>query len=570
MNRSEAMQEFNLIDESWIRAMTKDCKIKEVSIKEILLNSHEFAGLAGETKTQDFAIFRFLLAIMFTVISRYDIDGNSVVLEDENKDFMMNQWREIWDMGHIPSKPVENYLKQWHDRFWLFDDKYPFYQSTVVKAKKGTYLTSAKLIGTIFESNNKQRLFADRIEDGKVLSYPEAARWLLHLNSFDDIASKSPVTPKRPWVGHLSLIAVKGKSFFETILLNLPAGLDSERGVFHEKPSWENDNNIDEFNRLIPVPDNEAALLSLQSRRIMLNREADNVNGYYISGGDYFEDTELFDREYMTLWLAYKEKGGGKNAVLKFKPKVYTSAKKVWRDFGSVVGLKIDEEDSSTSKRPGIINWLENLRYDGIIDRSYMLNIVTAAVIYDYGQATSLPVKDTISDSLNFHVQLLGDSQKEYCRQIIMEIEKCEKAAYWVGILYKSLQVASGRADKDAKTELSGEADSKLQFYDDIDRPFRLWLASISSEEDINEACISIEKKLRNIAFNFGNSISRQADRQVIFSHREIPVFSPDSKKQNAAEYISKALNLYFAKIAKIFDKAGDLNGETDKGRSGI
>ena len=175
------MQEFNLIDESWIRVMTKDCKIKEVSIKEILLNSHEFAGLAGETKTQDFAIFRFLLAIMFTVISRYDIDGNSVVLEDENKDFMMNQWREIWDMGHIPSKPVENYLKQWHDRFWLFDDKYPFYQSTVVKAKKGTYLSSAKLIGTIFESNKKQRLFADRIEDGKVLSYPEAARWLLHL-----------------------------------------------------------------------------------------------------------------------------------------------------------------------------------------------------------------------------------------------------------------------------------------------------------------------------------------------------------------------------------------------------
>ncbi len=326
----------------------------------------------------------------------------------------------------------------------------------------------------------------------------------------------------------------------------------------------------DKFNRLIPVPDNEAALLSLQSRRILLNREADNVNGYYISGGDYFEDTELFDREYMTLWLSYKEKGGGKNAALKFKPKVYTSAKKVWRDFGSVVGLKTDEEDSSTSKRPGIINWLENLRYNGIIDRSYMLNIVTAAVIYDYGQATSLPVKDTISDSLNFHVQLLGDSQKEYCRQILMEIEKCEKAAYWVGILYKSLQVASGRADKDAKTELSGEADSKLQFYDDIDRPFRLWLASISSEEDINEACISIEKKLRNIAFNFGNSISRQADRQIIFSHREIPVFSPDSKKQNAAEYISKALNLYFAKIAKIFDKAGDLNGETDKGRSGI
>lgn len=38
-----AETEFNLLDEPWIRVMTKDYEIKEVSLTEVLIHSHEYA-----------------------------------------------------------------------------------------------------------------------------------------------------------------------------------------------------------------------------------------------------------------------------------------------------------------------------------------------------------------------------------------------------------------------------------------------------------------------------------------------------------------------------------------------
>ena len=140
------MQEFNLIEEPWIRVLDKDCRIKEVGIREALLNAYEFVELSGETKTQDFAILRLLLAAMYTIFYRYDIDGNEIDVR-ENKDAVENNWKSMWADKRIPSKPVEKYLAKWHDRFWLFDDVQPFYQTKAVEGKTKKTISSAKMIG---------------------------------------------------------------------------------------------------------------------------------------------------------------------------------------------------------------------------------------------------------------------------------------------------------------------------------------------------------------------------------------------------------------------------------------
>lgn len=226
-------REFNLIDEPWICVRTADLTVKEVSLKEVFLNAYTYTELAGETKSQDFAVLRLLLAIMHTVFSRYDADGNDVDTSDEADypKYIEDNWTEIWNSGHIPNQPIERYFEEWYDRFWLFDEKYPFYQSNAVNGKGSPYST-AKMIGSLFESGNKPRLFSDRYNDGRLLSYSEAARWLLHINCFDDIAAKKP-TPKRPWTGKLSLIDVKGENLFETLMLNYNATYDSDKGIYH-------------------------------------------------------------------------------------------------------------------------------------------------------------------------------------------------------------------------------------------------------------------------------------------------------------------------------------------------
>ena len=53
-----AETEFNLLDEPWIRVMTKDYEIKEVSLTEVLIHSHEYTDFAGELEAQNVAVLR--------------------------------------------------------------------------------------------------------------------------------------------------------------------------------------------------------------------------------------------------------------------------------------------------------------------------------------------------------------------------------------------------------------------------------------------------------------------------------------------------------------------------------
>ena len=532
-------REFNLIDEPWICVKTPDQRISEVGLLELFKNVHNYTELAGETKAQDFAVLRFLLAVMHTVFSRYDLNGDKYELE-ENRNLPRKNWKEMWRQKRIAAKPVECYFKKWYDRFWLFDEECPFYQSTAVKGKNKP-TPSAKMIGTLFESSNKNRIFSERCEDGRLLSYAEAARWLLHLNCFDDIAAKKP-TPKRPWVGRLGLIALKGKTLAETILLNYAEKYDVSKPVpvYEQSPSWEQDNNISEFNRIISIPDNQAALLSLMSRRIWLCRDKGGVSGYNLSGGDYFEDDEVFD-EQMTLWRGYQEK---KDSPYKYKPKLYDQSKQIWREFGSIVAL--GKESSEQSRCAGIISRVRELRSRGMLEHSYMVKIITTAVIYDYKQATSLPVIDVISDSLTFHSQLLEELGANWRNRINIEITKCDDAAKSVWLLYKELQYASGRKDKDGKTELSGEIDAKVQFYEMIDRPFRMWLADIDPESDPEDGAVLLENELYRISLRLGEEYVSQSGAETIFGRGTCSS--------------AKSLNKYISSISKIFNMRGEIN----------
>lgn len=71
------MSRFNLLDEAWISVVYDERgSTKEVSLNDLFQNAHHYLDLAGDTKTQDFAVLRVLLAVLHTVFSRFDADGN--------------------------------------------------------------------------------------------------------------------------------------------------------------------------------------------------------------------------------------------------------------------------------------------------------------------------------------------------------------------------------------------------------------------------------------------------------------------------------------------------------------
>lgn len=69
--------EFNLLTEPWIRVRLRDNTVREVSLTEALVSAQDYADLAGEMPTQNAAVLRLLLAVLFTVFSRVDTKGES-------------------------------------------------------------------------------------------------------------------------------------------------------------------------------------------------------------------------------------------------------------------------------------------------------------------------------------------------------------------------------------------------------------------------------------------------------------------------------------------------------------
>ena len=68
--------EFNLLREPWVRVRTQDGTIRTVSLTDALLHAHAYVDLAGEMPTQNAAVLRLLLAVLFTVFSRVDAREN--------------------------------------------------------------------------------------------------------------------------------------------------------------------------------------------------------------------------------------------------------------------------------------------------------------------------------------------------------------------------------------------------------------------------------------------------------------------------------------------------------------
>lgn len=82
----------------------------------------------------------------------------------------------------------------------------------------------------------------------KRLTYPEAARWLLQLNGFDDAGLKKKIRTdkelpsfKPGWLGQLGLIIANGSNLFETLMLNFVLLDHQEEPWESAAPVWEKD-----------------------------------------------------------------------------------------------------------------------------------------------------------------------------------------------------------------------------------------------------------------------------------------------------------------------------------------
>lgn len=503
--------EFNLLDEKWILVRKSDCTVDELSLTDALLKSHEYVELAGELPTQNVSILRLMLAVLHTVFSRYSPQGEPAPLYDS--DDAEYRWKELWNAGRLPEKPIREYLASVHDRFWLFHPDRPFYQTEA--AKIGTEYTASKLNGAVSESGNKIRLFCGCTGVQKSeLSYSEAARWLLYVNNYDDTSSKPKgknlPSPGAGWLGKLGLITIRGNNLFETLVYNLIL-LNHKRNFSEvwgpECPAWEPDVPNTAERAEIPMPDNLSELYTLQSRRLWLNRDDnEKVIGYNLLGGDFFEKVDAFI-EPMTVWSKVK---GNERAGEKFQPRRHDSSVQMWREFSYAF------ETAEGSHIPGVVLWTKYIKQ--MLPESRKLISFSIASV-QYGDKDFF-VNDVFSDSLTFHTDLLTEIGEHWRAKITDEIKKCDESAAALRFLAKDIELAAGSSE-DTVLKRAVVERAREQYYYEIDLPFRNWLEGIdpnwgTDSEQKYRAIEEWRETAKRIALRIGQELVESAGTAAI------------------------------------------------------
>ena len=537
--------EFNLLDEKWILVRKSDCTVDELSLTDALLKSHEYVELAGELPTQNVSILRLMLAVLHTVFSRYSPQGEPSPLYDS--DDAEYRWKELWNAGRLPEKPIRDYLASVHDRFWLFHPDRPFYQTEA--AKIGTEYTASKLNGAVSESGNKIRLFCGCTGVQKSeLSYSEAARWLLYVNNYDDTSSKPKgknlPSPGAGWLGKLGLITIRGNNLFETLVYNLIL-LNHKRNFSEvwgpECPAWEPDVPNTAERAEIPMPDNLSELYTLQSRRLWLNRDDnEKVIGYNLLGGDFFEKVDAFI-EPMTVWSKVK---GNERAGEKFQPRRHDSSVQMWREFS--YGF----ETAAGSHIPGVVLWTKYIKQ--MLPESRKLISFSIASV-QYGDKDFF-VNDVFSDSLTFHTDLLTEIGEHWRAKITDEIKKCDESAAALRFLAKDIELAAGSAE-DTVLKRAVVERAREQYYYEIDLPFRNWLERIDPNWEIvseqeEQALREWHETAKRIALRIGQELVESAGTAAIVGR------AVKDKNDKERYYSAPDAYRYFkVKLNKIYPK---------------
>ena len=508
-------REFNLTREPWILTLTQGGQMESMSLLDLFKRAHQLRALAGEMVTQDVAILRLLLGILYAVFGREDLEGNGGVPQSDRE--ARARWQALWERGSFPVKQIEEYLDYFEDRFFLFHSQRPFFQvvvppeATVIKDGTTQSIGPAfreirYVIGDVAEGGNKPRWFLHRNQLNQI-DYAEAARWLVHLNSFDVSPLGAPprgVFRARgfsvPWPNGLGLVWAEGANLFETLMLNLVLFPDGQDAWQELSPSWEREGAFDPQQLTIvnaPFPAEPAALFSFPYRYLQLKRNKEGWVEECVLWGGTLVEAEGGNplTETMTLWKEDKE---GRHV-----PKVHDPEQQMWRDFGVLFS-------SNQRKPPGVVAWLSGLQQRGLLNLSYLQLCIGGVVL----SSKKTSIDDAFSDSLRFHAALIADLKEGWPQRITAELAVTYKLAQQASYLAQDLVIAAGGSGE--KDSVNARAKARQEAYFALDIPFRRWLEGLDENTPMEDACKAWREIQGQIFRQLGEKMVQRAGSKAL------------------------------------------------------
>lgn len=562
MKGYENVGKFNLLDEPWISVLTKrDYQMKLVSLKEVFENAHLYDGLAGDTKTQDFAVMRVLLAVLHTVFSRFNAEGeeygffelddkwgqvDEIIDEDDAEEYeeeLYNTWHQLWDLKAFPSV-IGEYLEKWRDRFYLFDEEYPFFQVTEEEIAREKLLVKGKspanptgVLGhsinrLISESSSKKSIFAPKHDrTKKILSPPEIIRWIITYQGYSNTSDEAvfaekrflpgtstTVTTSKGWLYNLGGVFFTGYTLFDTLMLNFP--IVHPMGKYRnqaQKPCWERKPTevLEKLLEQSPL-NNLAELYTHWGRAIYIDPQF-NWHGNFEMNVVKIPEIDRVDQflEPMTLWYFHE---GNKYNREGFRPLTHDINQSIWQSFGLLTQSYLHTESIGINHpqcKPGIMVWLERIHHMF----SNVPITIHAVSMRSNNKPNSWTPIDEIIDVLDIQSEILTDIQEAgWISRIVETVAETKTIASQI---YKHFLNDIGEIRIMRKQEEKGKMAKKIEsktinafidrnlqnFYFDLNDPFKEWIAALQPNDSKDERIFEWRKVLKQTALRHAENI---------------------------------------------------------------
>ncbi|QSB14411.1 type I-E CRISPR-associated protein Cse1/CasA [Natronosporangium hydrolyticum] len=490
---------YDLTEQPWLLVHRLDGRVEEVSIREVFARASEFRALLGDLPTQSFALVRLLLAILHQAVDGpQDLAG----------------WRRLWQDPALPMADVNGYLDHFRGRFDLLSAETPFYQVADLHTAKEQTFTLERLIADVPAGSP---YFTTRLKSGvERISYPEAARWLVHCQAFDPSGIKSGAVGDARvkggkgypigtgWAGALGGVLVEGRDLRETLLLQLVPRSSQKLDLSDlDVPVWERPPHTAAEEIGGARPYGPLDLYTWQSRRLRLWCDGASVTGAMIANGDRIAPQNMHRREPMSAWRRSKPQERKLGTVPVYMPREHEVDRALWRQLGALLpNLASSRDEPPQLLPPAVLEWLAEARGAGAVEGHYRLRTRAIGMTYGTQQATT---DDVIDDAVALSIGLLAEANRELGSAAVDAVTDAEVAVQALGHLAGNLALAAGGASEGPQER------ARETGYAELDRPFRSWLAGLAPDTDIPVARAEWQRTTHQIVIRLGSELVTQA-----------------------------------------------------------
>lgn len=455
---------YDLIAQPWIPVVQLDGSTAKIGLKALLERAHEIREIADPSPLTTFALYRFTLAVVHSVL-RGPRDTT--------------EWNRLWKGGHFSQKDLSGYFKKWHDRFDLFHPQHPFLQVADFVTVKGETPVTTPVVRLLLElaSGNNATLFDHTTEsEPKALPADAAARSLVVAQAWGLGGGQGPTSKsygKHPYMAHAPCVGavatlVWRPTVFETLCANLariggdvPFCSDSD-----DRPTWERD----EPRRPEPgVPTGYLEFLTWPARHVRL--VPDDANGsvadMYFAQGAPLDPDAGYENPFAGLQIS-PQKG---RLPVRLDPE-----RAIWRDSAALFALP---SETPHAEAPAAVRFCQ--RYaDKLFGDDSVLSLACFGLANDKAKPL-LWRAETISASVRVVRDPEAVTELESALATVESIWRALSDALRL-LAYRSLETDTKKPDTAEVSRIQKRLLARLSFWDGVEDGFHEFVRELTPE----------------------------------------------------------------------------------------